>query len=204
MKRFLALFFAIVLVITLVSCGKKKSADKDPTDDSAEATDTLNTEDDSDVFTDAPGVPTDIPLPSQDTYVPESASPDNPIGNRPQETASEGGYDTDVALGSFDEEFTPEIKNDEQTITWVSGPTTHKVTHDGTNVLSYATYTDYGTNDLAEQLYNSYVDLGPELGDSIKTIERKGTIIIIEYNEEGLITLEKAKEEAALFATETK
>lgn len=206
MKKYLTLFLAIALILSLASCGKKKTAES--ADDSSEVTsevndtaDTAGTADSSDV-TDVPGVPTDIPLPSQDTFVPEPAEPDNPMGNRPVETHVEGGYGTDVALGNSDEEYTPEIINDEQTLTWVIGPVTYQVVHDGTNVISYKSVTEYDSNELAEQAYKAYVDLGPEPGDAIKSIERKGNKIITEYNDEARLTLEQAKEQAALFAAE--
>lgn len=214
MKKFLALFLAITMLLCLASCGsKKKTTSGDDTGvitDTGDAAETTGTDTEEATGTDtaeekepAKGPEIDVieeivTTDSNGKYVkpePKAADVVDPDGLSTYEAGHP--YSTDIAIANDDGNFVVEPKNDEQTITWTVGNITHVVTHDGKEILSYTTYMDYFDEKAAEEAYLQTVEAGPEMGDYICLLARKGTFVIIGYEGWGIPFKTPAEAQAA-------
>lgn len=217
MKRLLALLLAVAMIFCLASCGKKKTVAGDDSgaveteigkDIAVDGTDTASSgvtgpadttkkaasgpEIDviaSEITTNVEGKPVKPEPKSFDAKATEKSDWENFDDSQT--------YGTDIARENVDGNFVIEPKNDEYTITWTMGNITHVVVHDGEEILSYTTYTDYFDEDVAEEEYKREVANGPELGDYVCLLSRKGTYIIIGYETWGIPFKTPAEAQAA-------
>ena len=199
MKKFLALFLAIAMLICLASCGSKKrtasgddsavvDTDTETGTDTAEAPGT----DTAEAKKPASGPEIDVieeivTTDSNGKYVkpePKAADVVDPNGISTYEAGKP--YSSDIAIANDDGNFVVEPKNDEQTISWTLGNITHVVTHNGKEILSYTIYMDYFDEKTAEEAYLQTVEAGPEMGDYICLLARKGTFVIVGYEGWGI------------------